>query len=295
MMTEEDRYEAYFTPGPVAEQGLRLVSLLRTTAPQSLCDLGTGPGVFGQRARLVWPGVERVGIEVRASEARAARHYETFLAGDFFEIGRELGGFDLVVSNPPFSRTREAMMLARLLLAPRGIALFFVRASWGTAKKDYPWLRRHLPTLQADLVGRVNMRRGKSRRGHEMTGDNVGHKWLVMERRGRSAPWLTMLLPPLPGESRRWTVRPGTERTVLPLESQFWPRIGGPDEDDSEAGELAGRAQAARFAPASGEEQSPDGVLARGAARPRVQRETGLARATCTPRPRSEGRGSARG
>lgn len=222
-----DAWEAFFTPGPVAEQGLRLVSLLRR-APANLLDLGAGAGVFGQRSRLVWPRAERVGVEVRPTERAAARHYSRFLLGDWSvsEVRADAGqGFDLVVSNPPFSRTREMLESALEVLAPRGLVLFFVRASWGLALHDYDFIRRHAPTLQADVPGRVTLRRGRSARGHELNGDLVGHKWLVFSRRRRSAnSWPTTLLPPLPGDMRRWTVRPGTEARVEPLPSFFHPQ-----------------------------------------------------------------------
>ncbi len=223
MTTEWDRWEAYFMPGPVAEQGLRIVPLLRDGPPRQLLDLGTGGGVLGQRAALALPGTERVGIEVRAhAERAAARHYERFIPGDFFGVSG-LGGFDLVVSNPPFSRTREALALALSLLGPGGLALFFVRASWGNAMRDFPWLRRHPPSLAGEIVGRVNLRRGISAAGHQLAGDNVGHKWLVFERGRRTCSWTTILLPPLPGDMRRWIERPGTERHVDPLPPEFWP------------------------------------------------------------------------
>lgn len=224
MSVSWDRWEAYFTPGPVAEQGLRLIPTLRANAPRRLLDLGAGAGVFGQRARLVWPGVERFGAEVRAhEERRAARHYEAFWPGDYFDLAAGHGGFDLVVSNPPFSRTRNTLALALSLLAPGGVALFFVRASWGQAMRDFPFVRRHPPTLAGELVGRVNLRRGTSSAGHELAGDNVGHKWLCLERGRRAAAWTTILLPPLPPDMRRWIHRPGTESRVDALPSEFWP------------------------------------------------------------------------
>ena len=222
-MNDWDRWEAYFTPGPVAEQGLRLVPLLRSGPPRTMLDLGAGGGVFGQRAELALPGTVRVGIEVRAHEERAAaRHYDRFIPGDFFGVSG-IGSFDLVVSNPPFSRTREALALALSLLGPGGLAIFFVRASWGGAMRDFPFLRRHPPSLAGELVGRVNMRRGVSAKGHQLAGDNVGHKWLVFERGRRVCSWTTVLFPPLPGEMRRWTTRPGTEKRVDPLPPEFWP------------------------------------------------------------------------
>lgn len=232
-MTEEDewdKWEAYFLSGPVCEQGIRLAALLMPKTRQvRAIDLGAGGGVFGQRARIVLPGVEMTGVEVRKSERPAARHYTTYVQGNYFDqsVQDRVGdGFDLVTANPPFSRTRTTIEYARQILAPRGVALFFVRRSTGESLEDFEFFRTRAPIRQADIPGRITLRRGKSKRGHELNGDHVGHKWLIF-RRGycRTCSWPNTLLPPLPADMRRWTVRPGTERHIVPIPSFYYPQI----------------------------------------------------------------------
>lgn len=219
----EDEYEAYYTPGPVAEQGLRGMAVRFGLIPDVVVDLGCGAGVFGQRSALVWAHAHRIGVEIREEMAVAARHYEQFVVGDFRSPIDMVA--DLVVSNPPFSLTALFLERGLQLVRPGGFVLLFVRQSWGYSDADFSLLQ-HLPPLDEwPIPGRCNLRHGIGRTGRVLSGDNHGHKWLIW-RRGLRSPvcsWTTWPVPALPSTFTRWELTPGTEAHVEPLDPAFWP------------------------------------------------------------------------
>lgn len=219
----ETKFEAYYTPGPVAEQGLRGMLLRFRLSPRTMIDLCAGAGVFGQRAALVWPECRRVGVEIREEMSPAARHYDRLHLGDFEDPLDESA--DLVVSNPPFSRTADVLERALRLLRPGGYALLFVRQSWGYSDADYTHLLHRPPLHEWGIPGRCNLKRGYGKTGRKLNGDNNGHKWLIW-RRGLASTvcsWTSFPMPALPSTYTRWEAVPGTEPTVEPLEPEFWP------------------------------------------------------------------------
>lgn len=228
----EDRYEAYYLSGHVVEQGYRALERWLGFQPQTMADLGTGAGVFGQRAPLVWPGIHRIGCEIRPEMAvfrdgrlRAARHYETFHVGDYFaaDLPHEL---DLVTSNCPFSKTTGTIERGLELLRPGGLLLLFARATFGYSQSAITYLSQRQPIANWPIPGRISLRRGRGRTGRPLGGDFVGHVWWVFQKglRGRSVlGWHTQPMPPLPSLFLSWLVVPGDEPLIDPLPPELWP------------------------------------------------------------------------
>lgn len=227
---ELDRWEVYLTPGPVAEQGLLAARELLGAQPDVLVDVGAGPGVFGQRAALVFPAARRLGLEVR-DEPRSARHYHDFARVDFREptVRRLLQKTrpGLLISNPPFTGILDVLQLGHEVVRPGGLVVLLARSTFGGSEADEAELRRRPPVLELAVPGRLRLRRGISpRTGRPYGTDRVGHVFLFW-RVGSDRPgalWARGLLPALPSASLGWTERPGDEAYVQALAPEFWPR-----------------------------------------------------------------------
>lgn len=219
--------ESYFTAGWLVEQGLRLV--LPTKRRVRILDLGTGGGPFGQRARLIAPDAVILGVELREEERPAARHYDQLLIGDMFTMRETLARFlpDLVISNPPFTRTRDAGELALDVVVPGGEVLFLLRADWGGAARDWDWLLENGPAHEYACGGRPSYRsRFDRNEDEEATNDLQGAKWLRWRARpwrNTTGEWPRRMLPRLPSAALAWTERPGTETVISPLPAMFYP------------------------------------------------------------------------
>jgi hypothetical protein len=218
--SESQQRETYLIPGPAAEQGIRAASVLLQIRPRVVVDLGTGPGVIGQRAGLVFEQARRIGVEVREQERGASRHYDQWIRADYLAPGFRAPRADLVVSNPGFSITVGTVEFALdSILCPGGYMLLFARKTWGESAAAADLIMRR-PPLHHWLVHR----RLAMSMEDEGT-DNCCHVWWVW-RCGddpRRSEWRSRLLPPLPGSWCDWTVRPGDEESVDPLPREFWP------------------------------------------------------------------------
>lgn len=230
---ELDLYDAWFTPPAVVEQGLHAargagVSAYPGARPRVL-DLGAGGGIFGQVIKRVWPDAETIGVEIRKSErSHLRRNYDRYFLGDMFRLRRRLSrlGASLVVSNPPYRVALEALVLALQVVRIGGHVLFFVRSTFGSSKSA--WRRffiEHPPIDEFSVAGRPNMRQGVSAKGHAFGGDMSPHTWLLFRRTppmGRPR-WRRTALPPLDSQDLKWTVRPGTERSLPSFPAAYLP------------------------------------------------------------------------
>jgi hypothetical protein len=213
-VAEWDRWHAYFTPTPVAQQGVQTVAPLLAGRPLRIADLGAGAGVLGLAAAQAFPGSLRLAVEPRGSELpHLRRHYQQVAIGTLREHRRQVEAFgpDWIIANPPFPRTLEFLAFAAALACT---VLFFVRASFGDELETYDWLEEHPPAAELVIGGRPNLRRtgSLSRRGHPQRGDNTAHKWLLYTPGGSGVSWVPRVpLPRLPGPLLAWTERPGTE------------------------------------------------------------------------------------
>lgn len=227
--TERERRETYLLPGDAAEQGLRGAAVLLGARPGRVVDLGTGSGVLGQRARTVFPGAERVGVEIRREEEAASRHYDRWILGDLRRV--RVPAADLVVSNPPFSLAVETVLVALdTMVRPGGLLLIFARKTWGESSAAATLLES-TPPLEQWLVHR-RLALAEDEDGEASGSDNCCHVWWAWRagRRRTRRRWTTRLLPALPSAGCAWTIRPGEEPDQPePLDPAFWPRL---DEDE---------------------------------------------------------------
>jgi hypothetical protein len=140
-----------------------------------------------------------------------------------------LGGYDLIVGNPPFSmvdtrkppkkgqpgksrlRAYEVLVVAmrELLVADLSRLVLYVPAAWWQRGEGISDLAKdHEPFRQLNIPLPV------SHRGRGQQASSDAYAAFVWGRYGvaKAAGWRTCDLPRLPSEDRRWSVMPGTER-----------------------------------------------------------------------------------
>jgi SAM-dependent methyltransferase len=142
---EHDFYE---TPPEFVEMGLDLV----TGVPDSVLDVGAGGGMWGFGARARWPDSYLCGCEIRPVSKSVV--YDAWLTSDFLndEIS---GGFDLVMSNPPFHSIEPIIRRSFTLLAPEGQLLILARLSFLEGKRRAVGLfREHPPKVVSVCASR---------------------------------------------------------------------------------------------------------------------------------------------
>jgi len=157
---------AYYTPEAVVARGL--AALAHPGAGARVVDLACGDGIWLERARARWPGVQVVGIDVDPETAEAARsrlgaHAEVRV-GD--GLATEVLA-DLVVGNPPWGLGRAARVrrgqesatrfVARALdlLAPGGRLCLVLPAAWLEVAAHRPARERLLAEAAIERVERL--------------------------------------------------------------------------------------------------------------------------------------------
>jgi hypothetical protein len=233
-------HEADLTPPDMAAQACFELARL-SIVPKRILDPTAGAAVFPMVARGQWPGVHITGCEAREEEEP---HLEAWCdvhhMGDFFhfaEDGEDDKGFDLVLTNPPFTLIPDLLRACLGLVRPGGLVAFLCRMTFGDSEEADPLFRPPFDLTNAlEFAGRWRFRVGKNPKNGKPYGvDSVGYRLLVWRRRiGVERAFGTILmrkLDPLPAASRRWRktasglwVKPGTEYlhgpgSVDPLET----------------------------------------------------------------------------
>lgn len=241
--------ELDMTPRPVVEQ---LVEYLRTLprfrdrmpdrhgptvvgggAPRRILDPAAGAGVFAAVAHDVWPEAEIATVEPaeeETDELRAAARRRGFHFPMTFQVFARACStrFDLIATNPPFSRAREFVEIARSLLTDDGVLVLLLRSScFQRGTEAVSWLLAREPHHREGVDRLINLPeevlhvsgpisfRGRDRGGGAASIDS--YSWWIWGPRPRLfrsdalASWEQSQLPMLPGSARRWSQRPGSE------------------------------------------------------------------------------------
>lgn len=217
-------HEADLTPPDMAAQACFELARL-SIAPKRILDPTAGAAVFPMAARGQWPGVHITGCEAREEEEP---HLEAWCdvhhMGDFFHFAEDDKGFDLVLTNPPFTLIPDLLRACLGLVRPGGLVAFLCRMTFGDSEEADPLFRPPFDLTNAlEFAGRWRFRVGKNPKNGKPYGvDSVGYRLLVWRRQiGVERAFGTILmrkLDPLPLASRRWRktasglwVKPGTE------------------------------------------------------------------------------------
>jgi hypothetical protein len=205
-------FDAWFTPGDVAEQVLRGVDQLGIR-PASVLDVGAGAGIWLQRAAFVWPDAERIGVEIRPEEEPHLRRWcHEVRIGDFRRVS--VPRVDLIVGNFAFKalcpKIQWSLRRARWIVT-------LVPAGFGASEGAEQLLQHRPPGDALRLAGRIAFFEGAT--------DFQHHEALIWDTEAQPTSWTTHPLPLLPPASRRWIVRPGEESHPRPLAPIFYPRL----------------------------------------------------------------------
>jgi len=142
------------------------VAFLRTRTSPRVADVGTGSGCIAISIASEVPGAQVIAVDLSADALQVARlNHErlapdadiTFLEGDLCVPLLEHGGFDAIVSNPPYISTQEMAAL------PRDVAEFEPKTALHSGEDPVAVHRRlmqeGLPLLRPD--GRLMMEVGE--------------------------------------------------------------------------------------------------------------------------------------
>lgn len=185
----DEAFELNRTPPAVVDQLFR--ELATWMEPGRILDPAAGDGVFGQFARKHFPHAVLWGVEPREEEESASRFYDrwnTCTAERYLEQTGSL--FDLIVTNPPFSRALEWVHLMVPRLTDLGVLVFIQLNDFGQRSKvGYELFSHNPPCMQLRIPGCISFRGG--------TCDARSYSWWVFDR---------MIVPPIEGMSRTWLV-----------------------------------------------------------------------------------------
>lgn len=236
-LVQHDRmriHEADLSPPDMAGQSCWAIETVMggrwdDKGPDRILDPTAGAGCFPMAARAQWPNATEIyGIEARAEEeAHLDHHCTAYDIGDFFAQDLE-PGFDLIITNPPFSLIVDLLPRCLELVRPGGLVAFVCRLTWGDKPEaDRLWRPPFALTSIFEFAGRWRFRVGVNPKTGKLYGvDSVGYRLLVWRRAEgpRPEPQARVLsfpghrLDPLPAACRRWRkteaglwVKPGTE------------------------------------------------------------------------------------
>lgn len=91
--------------------GATLIESLGTTIPESIVDLGSGPGVLAKAANDQWTGVSIVTVDLDGFAHQSLPIWRRHVQADALnsrlgaEIGIAASSIDVVISNPPYRRS----------------------------------------------------------------------------------------------------------------------------------------------------------------------------------------------
>lgn len=235
-------HEVGLTPEPVTRQWLEVLAR-RRRAPETILIPGAGSGVEAKVCREIWPDALIVAIEPREEERRhLARYCDVVWTCTFEEwlarVHRWIDiRFDLVVTNPPFSKARPAIVDGEVvtwiaardeLLEEEGLLTLLMPNDFlDRTRVEVEWLLEdedgrcpNAPVRHSRIADRVGFYGGSGtdsnthgwwswlRSDHEgVAAGRIG--WRDIASGG--ATWVCEQLPWLPGRDRKWRRRPGTE------------------------------------------------------------------------------------
>lgn len=238
-------HDADFTPPDVCRLGAWAVRryIFNARQLQRICGrpariLGpcAGAGPWLAACREFFPEAELRAMDIREEERPHLTHHvgaENVQIGDFLQWKpEEHERPDLILDNLPFKLALEFLRHGQDVLAPGGVAVWFVRLTLGDRDAVNDWLEANPYSHRFEFVDRFKFRVGINPKTGEPWGvDSTGYKMLAFVKGARADTYVGKRLPSLPAESRRWRktrtgedVRPGTEYTHKgdELEPSLW-------------------------------------------------------------------------
>lgn len=190
---ERRELDFYETPPWATRAVLPLLGL-----PRRVLDLGCGGGAIRFALRTAWgKDVEICGVEIdkqRAAEAFEAstadglQIYDDVVEADVLlsDPGRYAKGFDLVVSNPPYTHAREFVDRARGFLRAGGRIAFLLRVGFAESVERVTWHRdnpcdMHVLSRRPGFYPNNPNAKDSAAYGWFLFGPGHGGRWSVLE------------------------------------------------------------------------------------------------------------------
>jgi hypothetical protein len=218
--------DADFTPTGVVLQYMLDLRDRHRINPSVILDGAAGPGVFGRCARYVWPEAAIIGVELRSEEGPHLQGlldqgvYDAMHVGvDFREYATRVEGvegYDLIVTNPPFTLWSEYVTHSRPLLNDGGLISLLGLNGWGQRSTDgAKFFDCCPPDRQSRICGSIGFRgdRTNPKTGKLYGTDTRDYSWWTwMGDDVEGGGWITENLPRLESPLRKWKgKRPGEE------------------------------------------------------------------------------------
>lgn len=243
-------HDADFTPPDVCRLGAwavrkyiwdRVLRAMRIRRRKRGRILGpcAGAGPWLAACREFFPEAELRAMDIREEEREHLAHHvgaENVQIGDFLQWRPETDDErpDLILDNLPFKYALEFLQHGQDVLAPGGVAVWFVRLTLGDRDAVNDWIEANPYSHRFEFVDRFKFRVGiNPETGKPWGVDNVGYKMLGFTEGEHPETYTGKRLPSLPPESRRWRktragidVRPGTEYLHADIEPSAWSPPG---------------------------------------------------------------------
>jgi len=165
--TQDDiTHEHFRTPLWVIDAAIRLITWIPSDCPLRILDAGAGNDArWGVGAKTRWPSSQLTAVEARAVPAAAA--VDRWVHASLFDSW-DPEPYDLIVTNPPFSRSLDWAQWCIAHCAPGGTILLYMRNAFGHGWRRYSQLHRQQPfAIEGKLVQRPVHEHGSSDRAQE--------------------------------------------------------------------------------------------------------------------------------
>lgn len=157
---ERAESDFYATPFGVCEAAVRVIPLRSPDA--QVLDVGAGTGAWGRAMREVFPDAYITGVDLEDREKPSGDSYDEWHGSrDFLATTQaNLGTYDAVVGNPPFSQAEEFVRHAHTLVATGGSVAFLLRLAFLEGKKrgdglwkEFPLARLYVCSARPSFTG----------------------------------------------------------------------------------------------------------------------------------------------
>lgn len=142
---ERQPSDFYATPAEVCDAAIAVVPMRSPDA--MVLDAGAGTGAWGASLRRTYADLWIEGIDIEPRTKPDGVDYDEWHAPrDFLSVTQaDIGTYDAVIGNPPFSLAEEFVRHAHTMIAPNGVVAFLLRLNFLEGKKRGDGLWKEFP------------------------------------------------------------------------------------------------------------------------------------------------------
>lgn len=166
-MKTEELVDFFPTPSEVTTDVVRVIK--RTLMPARILEPAAGAGAMLGPLRTAWPAAQVDAFDV------SPQHPDVQARAFWFDD--EPGGYDLVITNPPFSLAREFVDYGLAKLNAGGVLALLLPDGFMHSKERRAWWPKNRPHHVYPLSSRPSFRNG--------TTDIRDYSWFIWRNTGR--------------------------------------------------------------------------------------------------------------